>query len=92
MKADWEARAHAWIGGEMADQARSVAELVFRCPLTGQIVRASPDDAEDLREIAYHVVICAACSRLHFINRKTRKLFGVGKNENARGEWKSRKK
>ena len=34
------------------------------------------DEVDDVREDEYEVILCPACARLHFINRKTGKLLG----------------
>ena len=34
------------------------------------------DDDEDAPENEYESMICPACTRLHFLNRKTGKLLG----------------
>jgi hypothetical protein len=34
------------------------------------------DDNRDSDEAQYEAVTCPACIKLHFINRKTHKLFG----------------
>jgi hypothetical protein len=37
------------------------------------------DDDDDASENEYEGITCPACTGLHFINRKTRKLFGQDK-------------
>jgi len=61
---------------QMDGKARSAEELAFACPTTRQNVRHSREEGDELPEGKYHVVICPACGRLHFVNRKTGKLFG----------------
>ena len=34
------------------------------------------DEDDDVREHEYEGIICPACTRLHFLNRKTGKLLG----------------
>jgi hypothetical protein len=59
----------------MADGPRLTQELVFTCPSSGQTIQHMAKEGDDHPESEHHVVICAACTRLHFINRKTKKLF-----------------
>ncbi|MBI5319326.1 hypothetical protein [Bradyrhizobium sp.] len=52
-------------------------EIEFRCPYQGvdvrQVLRAArPDEPED----GYQAVPCPACTRLHFVHRKTGRLLG----------------
>jgi len=52
-------------------------QIVFKCPNTGMNVQhwmaVLPDDESKDTHIS---VICAACSKLHFINSSTGKLPG----------------
>lgn len=57
-----------------------MAHLIFRCPATSLNVQHwrpdSPaahthDDAE-----AYEAVTCPACTKLHFLNKRTGRLLG----------------
>ncbi len=50
--------------------------LIYSCPETGRNVqhRLSVDDPVAINE--YEVVLCPACSKAHFVNRKTGKLLG----------------
>lgn len=51
--------------------------LIFRCPRTGMNVQHWLEDAGASDPVCtYETVVCKACTRLHFINRKTRKLLG----------------
>ncbi|HJY90780.1 MAG TPA: hypothetical protein VJ255_10900 [Candidatus Acidoferrum sp.] len=63
--------------------------IIFRCPVTaldvqtswplsreGRIIVAPESQGEDNEERRYEGLTCPACSRLHFINRKTGKLLG----------------
>ena len=34
------------------------------------------DEDDDVREHEYEGIICPACTRLHFLNRRTGKLLG----------------
>jgi len=42
------------------------------------------DDEQDSDDSQYEALTCPACSKVHFINRKTGKLFGVKKNNLGR--------
>ena len=51
--------------------------LIFQCPRTGMNVQHWLEDAKAGDAVCtYETVICKACTRLHFINRQTRKLLG----------------
>lgn len=51
--------------------------LVFKCPRTGLNVQHRLEDAGVSESVCtYETVVCKACTRLHFINRQTRKLLG----------------
>jgi hypothetical protein len=51
--------------------------LVFKCPRTGMNVQHWLDDSTPGESVCtYETVVCKACTRLHFINRQTRKLLG----------------
>lgn len=55
-----------------------MGNIVFRCPHTGMHVQhwmAEEVTGETPRGI-YDTVICNACARIHFINRRTGKLLG----------------
>jgi hypothetical protein len=59
-----------------------MATFVFTCPNTGLYVQHSFDgDDEDAPATEYKAVICPACTRVHFINLNTRKVFGQDKSE-----------
>jgi hypothetical protein len=56
-----------------------MVRLLFRCPRTGMNVQHSVADDASLREDPssyYDAVSCAACTRLHFVNRATGKTLG----------------
>jgi hypothetical protein len=53
-----------------------MAARLFTCPAIGMNVQHWLDDEEEASEHEYEVFTCLACSRLHFINRKTGKLLG----------------
>lgn len=44
------------------------------------------DEDADVQENEYEGLICPACTKLHFFNRKTGKLFGQ-KEEYGAGRW-----
>ena len=55
-----------------------MGNVVFRCPHTGMHVQhwmAEEVTGETPRGI-YDTVVCNACARIHFINRRTGKLLG----------------
>ena len=55
-----------------------MGNIVFRCPHTGMHVQhwmAEEVTGETPRGI-YDTVVCDACARIHFINRRTGKLLG----------------
>ena len=56
-----------------------MAAFVFKCPITQLNIQHRLDDGEDVPENEYEVVKCVACTRLHFINRKTGDLLGTEK-------------
>lgn len=55
-----------------------MGNIVFRCPRTGlnvqhwQAEEPSPDDPQR----TYESIVCNACTRIHFVNRRTGKLLG----------------
>jgi hypothetical protein len=53
-----------------------MGHLVFRCPATSMNVQHWLDEDDAVRENEYEGIICPACTRLHFLNRKTGKLLG----------------
>ena len=53
-----------------------MVNIVFRCPVTSMNVQRWSDEADDVREGEYEGIICPACTRLHFLNRKSGKLLG----------------
>jgi hypothetical protein len=50
--------------------------FLFTCPATSMNVQHWSDKDADVRENEYEGIICPACTRLHFLNRKTGKLLG----------------
>ncbi|WP_349509693.1 hypothetical protein [Bradyrhizobium sp. Tv2a-2] len=61
-----------------ARQQGTMGNVLFRCPRTALNVQhwladeVGPDDAQ----CSYETVVCKACTRLHFINRRTGRLLG----------------
>ena len=54
-----------------------MATFIFTCPNTDLNVQHSFDDEdEDAPDTEYEAITCPACTRLHFINLKTRRLLG----------------
>jgi hypothetical protein len=49
--------------------------LIFKCPKTFNNVQHWLD-GEEAPDHSYETVVCPACARLHFINRKTGRLLG----------------
>jgi hypothetical protein len=55
-----------------------MGNLVFKCPRTGLNVQHwLAEEAVDDSSTSYETVVCAACGRLHFINRSTGRLLGA---------------
>ncbi|WP_439369635.1 hypothetical protein [Bradyrhizobium sp. DASA03120] len=55
-----------------------MAQIVFTCPTTAFKVQQWLDDDGDDDSLGgrYVSIACPACTRVHFINRKTGKLLG----------------
>ena len=53
-----------------------MAAFIFTCPETTMLVQYWLDEDTDVQENEYEGLICPACAKLHFFNRKTGKLFG----------------
>jgi hypothetical protein len=53
-----------------------MAHFIFMCPATSLNVQHQLDGDPDIFENEYEGTICPACTRLHFINRKTGKVLG----------------
>jgi hypothetical protein len=54
----------------------AMAPLLFTCPVTSMKVQHWLDDDQDAPENEYEAITCAACTRVHLLNRKTGKLLG----------------
>jgi hypothetical protein len=61
-----------------------MANFVFRCPATGFNVQHQMDDDPDVSENVYETITCPACTKLHFLSRKTGKLLG---QDQAASDW-----
>ena len=57
-------------------------KLLFTCPVTHMSVQHWLDD-DDLSPPGerYQSIVCPACARLHFINRKTGRVLGQGEEQ-----------
>jgi hypothetical protein len=53
--------------------------FLFTCPTTKMLVQDWADDDDGAPEDRFESIVCPACTRLHFINRRTGKLFGEEK-------------
>ena len=53
-----------------------MAVFIFTCPDMSMKVQHWLDDDDDASDNEYEGITCPACARTHFVNRKTRKLFG----------------
>jgi hypothetical protein len=53
-----------------------MAPFLFTCPTTLMKVQHWSAQDDDVREHEYEGIICPACARLHFLNRKTGRLLG----------------
>jgi hypothetical protein len=53
-----------------------MATLIYTCPSTDLKVQHWQDEDQDVPENEYEAVTCLACSRIHFLNRKTGRLLG----------------
>jgi len=55
-----------------------MGKLLFNCPVTGVNVQHWLDDDDDRGKPGdcYQSIVCQACARLHFVNRKTGRLLG----------------
>jgi hypothetical protein len=50
--------------------------FILRCPITNQHVQGWLED-EDAQVTEFEGMTCPACTRLHFVNRKTGELLGA---------------
>jgi len=58
----------------------TMVPFIFTCPATSMNVQHHLEDGEGVPENDYEGIVCPACTRLHFFNRKTGKLLGEEKN------------
>jgi hypothetical protein len=64
-------------GGEFNPSDKGwMGTMLFTCPVTEMSVQHWLDDDNDAQHDEYETVVCNACTRLHFINRKTGRLLG----------------
>lgn len=59
-----------------AIEGAAMANIVFRCPKSGQFVQHWVDEESCSGRDSYLPVNCAACGKTHFVNRCTHKLLG----------------
>jgi hypothetical protein len=52
-----------------------MSPFIFTCPNTNLKVQHWLDDVDDTLDGEYEGIICPACSRLHFLNRKNGELL-----------------
>jgi hypothetical protein len=64
------------IDHRMTSYIQPMTTFLFKCPVTSESVQGWLDDDESAGEDEYEAVTCLACTRLHFVNRKTRKILG----------------
>jgi hypothetical protein len=54
-----------------------MSKLLFKCPVTDICVQHwLDDDVPNAPGERYHSIVCPACARLHFVNRKTGRVLG----------------
>jgi hypothetical protein len=54
-----------------------MGKLLFTCPVTGMSIQHWLDDDDPIASgERYQSIVCPACARLHFINRKTGRVLG----------------
>jgi hypothetical protein len=58
-----------------------VADFLFRCPNTGQVVQGWSAEEMSINDNSYESVTCLACTQQHFINRATGRVLGVDDQE-----------
>ncbi|QOZ45543.1 hypothetical protein XH89_20185 [Bradyrhizobium sp. CCBAU 53340] len=56
----------------------AMAHIVFTCPTTAFKVQQWLDEESDDNSLGdqYESIVCPACTKIHFINRRTGKLLG----------------
>lgn len=55
-----------------------MAAFIFTCPDKSMMVQRWLNEDDDVRENEYEGMVCPACTKLHFLNRKSGKLLGQG--------------
>ncbi|UVO34696.1 hypothetical protein KUL72_24925 [Bradyrhizobium arachidis] len=53
-----------------------MAHFLFTCPTTAFKVQQWLDEDDNAPRDKYEAITCPACTKTHFINRKTGKLLG----------------
>jgi hypothetical protein len=55
-----------------------MAAFVYRCPTSGLKVQGwlADEPSSEYDRASYEAVICTACTRVHFVNRKTGRSIG----------------
>jgi hypothetical protein len=56
--------------------------FIFKCPITNQHVQGWLED-EDAQVTEFEGMTCPACTRLHFVNRKTGELLGAPRKDQS---------
>ena len=62
--------------GQREADGLGMANIVFRCPKSGQFVQNWVDEESNIGKDSYLPVNCPACGKTHFVNRNTSKLLG----------------
>ena len=60
----------------MSEHCLMSRPFIFKCPITNQHVQGWLED-EDAQVTEFEGMTCPACTRLHFVNRKTGELLGA---------------
>ena len=63
-------------GLQISDKER-MRHLIFVCPNTHLNVQHSLDEEDNVDQNEFTAVSCPACTRLHFLSRKTGQLLGA---------------
>ncbi len=54
-----------------------MALFVYRCPNTGLNVQGFTADDPTDEDVAYEIMTCTACTRVHIVHPKTGKVLGA---------------
>jgi hypothetical protein len=65
------------VGLQIFDKGR-MRHFIFVCPNTHLNVQHSLDEDDNTDQNEFTAVSCPACTRLHFLSRKTGQLLGAG--------------